>query len=325
MGVIADGPPGTRGAPASRWTRRCSPVGPTGICFDIQRFSIHDGPGIRTTVFLKGCPLSCLWCHNPESQARLSEVRIIETRCIRCGSCGAACPRGLAGGPWLPDPARCERCGACAEACPTGARQLAGRAYGVDEVLDAVERDRPFYDESGGGVTFSGGEPFMQPMFLAHMVGSCRANGIHVAIETCGQADTRALLDVARDTDLFLFDLKFVDDDRHREYTGASNVMILRNLERLTAARAAVRVRFPLIPGVNDDDGNVRAMGALLASIGLTRVDVLPYHRAGLAKYDRLQRPSRLPDTQPPTSERQTHVVRLLESCGLIVQPGGAS
>ena len=170
-----------------------------------------------------------------------------------------------------------------------------------------IERDRIFYDESDGGVTFSGGEPLMQPAFLADMVRSCRESGIHVAVDTCGHADTDALLDVARDADLFLFDLKMMDEERHRAYTGASNVRILENLERLAAVHSNILVRFPLIPGVNDDDENVRATGAFLASLRLTRVDVLPYHRAGLAKYDRLQRPIGFPTpSRPPPTGRRT-------------------
>jgi pyruvate formate lyase activating enzyme len=299
-----------------------------GTVLRIERFAIHDGPGIRTTVFMKGCPLRCAWCHSPESQLLRPEFMPRADRCVHCLACTNACPFHAAtppgdGGPLAPK--ECTTCGACAEACPTGARELVGRTMSADALMAEIERDRIFYDESGGGVTFSGGEPLMQPVFLANMASACRASGIHVAIETCGQVDTRALVHVARDTDLFLFDLKLMDEQRHREYTGASNTRILRNLERLTAIQANIRIRFPLIPGVNDDDENVQAMGALLASLGLTRIDVLPYHRAGLAKYDRLRRPYGLPDTEPPTPDRQTHVVRVLESCGLIVQPGGAS
>ena len=299
-----------------------------GKVLRIERFAIHDGPGIRTTVFLKGCPLRCAWCHSPESQLLQPEFMPRPDRCVRCLGCTAACPQHAATpaadrGPVAPP--TCDTCGACAEACPTGARELSGRTMGVGALMAEIERDRIFYDESDGGVTFSGGEPLMQPAFLGLMVRSCRDSGIHVAVDTCGHADTAALLEVARDADLFLFDLKMMDEERHRAYTGASNALILENLERLAAVHSNVVIRYPLIPGVNDDDENVRATGAYLASLRLTRVDVLPYHRAGLAKYDRLQRPYLLSGTQPPAADRQTHVVRLLEDCGLIVRPGGSS
>ena len=298
-----------------------------GKVLRIERFAIHDGPGIRTTVFLKGCPLRCAWCHSPESQALQPEFMPRPDRCVRCFGCTNACPRHAATpaadkGPVAP--AACDTCGECAEACPTGARELAGRTMSVNALMAEIERDRIFYDESDGGVTFSGGEPLMQPAFLARMVRTCHDSGIHVAVDTCGHADTSALLDVARDADMFLFDLKMMDEDRHVAYTGASNARILENLERLAAVHSNILVRFPLVPGVNDDDDNVRATGAFLVSLHLTRVDVLPYHRAGIAKYDRLQRPYLLPETQPPAADRQEHVVRLLEDCGLIVRPGGS-
>jgi pyruvate formate lyase activating enzyme len=299
-----------------------------GKVLRIERFAIHDGPGIRTTVFLKGCPLRCAWCHSPESQQLQPEFMPRPERCLRCMACNGACPHhavrpAAEGGPITPE--ACDACGACADACPTGARDLAGRTMSVDALMAEIERDRIFYDESDGGVTFSGGEPLMQPAFLREIVAMCRASAVHVAVDTCGHADTGALLDVARDADLFLFDLKMMDEERHKAYTGASNVRILQNLERLAAVHENVLVRFPLIPGVNDDDENVVGIGAFLRSIRLTRIDVLPYHRAGTAKYERLQRPYQLPDTQPPSTDQVTHVVRLLESCGLIVRPGGSS
>ena len=299
-----------------------------GRILRIERFAIHDGPGIRTTVFLKGCPLRCAWCHSPESQLLQPEFMPKPERCIRCLGCTAACPHHAVQpaadkGPIAPD--ACDTCGACAQVCPTGARELVGRTMSVDALMAEIERDRIFYDESEGGVTFSGGEPLMQPAFLLDMVRSCRASAIHVAVDTCGHADTGALLEVARDADLFLFDLKMMDEERHLAYTGSSNVRILQNLERLAAVHSNILVRFPLIPGVNDDDKNVRETGAFLSALRLTRVDVLPYHRAGMAKYDRLQRPYPLADTQPPSADTQAHVVRLLEEYGLIVRPGGSS
>ncbi|RPJ73549.1 MAG: glycyl-radical enzyme activating protein [Acidobacteria bacterium] len=299
-----------------------------GTVLRFERFAIHNGPGIRTTVFLKGCPLRCAWCHSPESQQLEPEFMPQPERCIECRACTGACPHHAVVPAATADsvaPEVCTVCGECVAACPTGARELVGEVFTVPQLMARIERDRIFYDESNGGVTFSGGEPLMQPAFLHEMVIRCRMSAIHVAVDTCGHADASALLDVAPDTDLFLFDLKVMDEERHRALTGASNVRILQNLERLAAEHPNVLVRFPLIPGVNDDDRNVHAMGAFLASLRLTRVDVLPYHRAGIAKHDRLQRAYPLPDTQPPSADQVTRVVRLLESCGLIVRRGGAS
>jgi pyruvate formate lyase activating enzyme len=195
----------------------------------------------------------------------------------------------------------------------------------VDEVVRLLGRDRIFYEESGGGVTFSGGEPLLQPEFLLEAVEACADDGIHVAVDTCGLGDTGVLTEIARSASLFLFDLKLMDDDRHRSLTGASNARILSNLERLAAVHRRIVVRLPLVPGVNDDDENVRSIGAFVASLGLTRIDVLPYHRAGIAKYHRLRRPYALLDTQPPSAGAVTRVSRLLAACGLIVGPGGVS
>jgi pyruvate formate lyase activating enzyme len=303
-------------------------LSPEGRVLRIERFAIHDGPGIRTTVFLKGCPLRCAWCHTPESQSLGLEFLPHGDRCLRCGTCTSICPQqgalvAASGGPIATD--ACDMCGKCTEACPTDAREMVGQPMSVGALLAEIERDRIFYDESGGGVTFSGGEPLMQPAFLLDMVHACRASGIHVAVDTCGLVDTEALLDAAHAVDLFLYDVKIMDEERHRAFTGASNVRILQNLERLVAVHDNILVRFPLVPGVNEDDENVLALGAFLASLRLTRVDVLPYHRAGIAKYDRLNKPYTLTATQPPSRELQDHVVRLLEGCGLIVRPGGIS
>jgi pyruvate formate lyase activating enzyme len=299
-----------------------------GTVLRLERFAIHDGPGIRTTVFLKGCPLRCAWCHSPESQDPDPEFMPLPDRCVRCGACTAACPQHAlapAADARAVTPPECTVCGECATACPSGARELVGYRTTVPALVALLERDRIFYDESGGGVTFSGGEPLMQPEFVIESVGASKDAGMHVAVDTCGLCDSDALLEVASMADLFLFDLKIMDEDRHRAYTGASNIRVLQNLERLAAVHRNIVIRFPLIPGVNDDDENVRAMGAFLASLRLTRVDVLPYHRAGLAKYQRLHRPYALSGTQPPPADSRTHVSRLLEGCGLLVNPGGVS
>jgi pyruvate formate lyase activating enzyme len=231
---------------------RARSTGRAGWCFDVQRYSIHDGPGIRTTVFLKGCPLACPWCHNPEGRSRGQELRIIAGRCIHCMSCLAACPLGLADGPVAPDPTRCLRCGRCAEVCPTGTRQLVGYPLTVGRVVELVERDRPFYDESGGGVTFSGGEPFAQPRFLLACLEAMRTRAIHTVVDTCGVAPRATLLKAAALTDLFLYDLKILDPDRHLGLIGAPLGPILDNLRALDRVGADL-ARMPFIPGYNDD------------------------------------------------------------------------
>jgi pyruvate formate lyase activating enzyme len=300
----------------------------TGTVFRIERFAIHDGPGIRTTVFMKGCPLECVWCHSPESQSPTPEFMPRADRCVRCGACRAACPHDairvldLASAAM---PAECDRCGACAQACPSLARELVGRGFSVEEVVDIIEKDRIFYDQSGGGVTYSGGEPLMQPEFLFEVIRRCRDRRIHTAIDTSGFGDPSALLRVAAHADLMLFDLKIIDDRRHQAFTGVSNRLILDNLRTLAEWHRHVIVRFPLVPGINDDEENVKALGALAASLGLPRVDVLPYHRAGTAKYHRLNREYLLDGVQPPSRQDQERVARTLAGCGLSVTLGGSS
>jgi pyruvate formate lyase activating enzyme len=298
----------------------------TGTVFRIARYAVHDGPGIRTTVFLKGCPLRCWWCHSPESQSPGPELIVRTERCLKCGTCLPACPHDAIepeGDLFATDRDMCEACGTCVRACPSGAREMAGTEFTVDRLMAEIEKDVVFFDESGGGVTFSGGEPLMQPDFLDEMLRRCQAVRIHTAVDTCGLADSEALLRISPNTDLFLFDLKLIDEGRHREVTGASNQRILENLRMLAALRGNIRIRFPLIPGINDHPENVRALGALVSSLGLTRVDVLPYHRAGIAKYVRLDSEYRLPDTQPPSSAEVADVVAMLEEHGLRVQVGG--
>ena len=216
-------------------------------------------------------------------------------------------------------------CGACARACPSGGRELVGRRVSVEEVVDLVEKDRIFYDQSGGGVTFSGGEPLLQPGFVLNAARRCHERGIHTAVDTSGYGDPAALLRIAAETDLFLFDLKLVDEGRHQAVTGVSNRLILDNLRALAERHRAVTIRFPLVPGVNDDEDNIRALGAVVVSLGLPRVDVLPYHRAGTAKYHRLNREYPLADVQPPSAEDQDAVARTLGSFGLTVTLGGSS
>lgn len=291
------------------------------MIYNLMRFSMHDGPGIRTTVFLKGCPLHCLWCHNPESQQRTPDLMHAESMCIGCDDCRRVCSQGGNAGR-MPD--KCSLCGECAAVCSTGARQLVGRQLSVDEVMRDVAKDVIFYDESGGGVTFSGGEPLMQPEFLTGLLQRCRARSIHTAVDTTGYAPWEILLAISPLTDLFLFDLKIMDDRRHRDFTGVSNERILDNLKALSQCHCAIRIRFPLIPGVNDDSDNVEKLGMFVAALpGVAHIDLLPYQRMGVDKYRRLGKEYLLPAVEPPVQESVDAVVRVLKKYRLDVKIGG--
>ena len=298
-----------------------------GLIFDIKRYSIHDGPGIRTTVFFKGCPLECWWCHNPESQSPIPERMFWEHRCIHCGECEAVCPHEAT--VWIGNGAlvaedNCVLCGNCVQICYAGAREIVGRWMTVEQVMAEVERDVPFFDQSHGGVTLSGGEPLFQPDFLRQLLVSCREQEIHTALDTCGYAPWEVLDSVRNLVNLFLYDLKLIDNERHRHFTGVSNQIILRNLQSLAANGHNIRLRVPLIPGVNDDEENLNQIASFAAGLPLSkRVDLLPYHYAAADKYYRLDKPYRLPETPAPDPERVAEIRGLFEGHGLQVNIGG--
>ncbi|MDO9128420.1 MAG: glycyl-radical enzyme activating protein [Anaerolineales bacterium] len=293
----------------------------TGTIFDIRKYSIHDGPGIRTTVFFKGCPLRCWWCHNPEGQAAEIEVIFRENRCIRCGACVGTCEHGAISwngqGP-LTDWEKCEQCGACAEVCYAEARQVVGREMTVVQVLTEVERDIPFYDESGGGVTLSGGEPLSQRDFALGLLKACKEKEIHTTLDTCGFATWDTFERLRGCVDLFLYDLKLVDAEKHRQFTGVSNERILANLQALSQHGHKIIFRVPIIPGINDDEETIRQIASLAASLPhLDGIELLPYHHIGVDKYARLNKAYLLPDAQPPSEEKIAELSRILQEYGL--------
>jgi pyruvate formate lyase activating enzyme len=298
-----------------------------GLLFNIQRFAVHDGPGIRTTVFLKGCPLRCAWCHNPEGISRQREILVSSSRCLACRACREVCPEadsstGL--GPLPIANARCICCGACVAACPTEARQLAGRELRVPDLLQQVLKDRVFYESSGGGVTFSGGEPLSQPEFLREALIACRAAGLHTAVDTCGLAPLEDLLAVAPFTNLFLYDLKSMDSAKHREHTGAPNEPILANLEALSEVHSCIWVRIPLIPGMNDDPEELAAAARLIRRIPAVRqINVLPFHRNGLHKAAAHGRADQFATLEPPSPASLTQAAAVLRESGVLVKTGG--
>jgi pyruvate formate lyase activating enzyme len=264
-----------------------------GVVFNIQRYSIHDGPGIRTTVFLKGCPLRCFWCQNPESQKRKPEVFLDKSRCTLCGQCVATCPTGassLSETSSLIDRYACIGCGKCVEVCPNEARSLVGKYMTAGEVMQQVQKDKKFYENSGGGVTLSGGEPTAQPRFACAILKTCKEAGLHTVLDTCGYVPWQTMEKLLGYVDLVLYDIKCIQERTHREATGKSNRIILENAKRVAQCKA-IMVRVPIIPGFNDSAEQIGAISHFVkAELGSVDIELLPYSKMGEIKYERLDR-----------------------------------
>lgn len=298
----------------------------TGLVFNVQKYSIHDGPGIRTTVFFKGCPLTCPWCHNPESRGREPFVHYDRDRCLGCEACVRSCPNGALSrnAPGIVTNAEsCEGRATCAEVCPAEARRLIGRRVTVDDLMAEIEQDRSFYEASGGGVTFSGGEPLLQWEFLLDMLTACGNRSIHRAVDTSGFCEPEVLERVAEHTDLFLYDIKLMDSTLHQRLTGVPLDGILANLARLLAAGAKVRIRIPLIPGVTTDE-SIDRTGALLASLpAVAGVNLLPYHTSAREKHRRFGMPWLLESDDEIPGQRVEAWAGRIADRGLTVGIGG--
>lgn len=263
------------------------------MIFDIQRNSYVDGPGIRTTVFFKGCNLQCAWCHNPESQDFKPQMMFYRDKCTGCGKCKEVCPYHLE---------QCDLCGKCTLYCPVDARKVCGRKYTVDEVMAEVVKDKSFYETSGGGVTFSGGECMLQVDFLLELLKKCKEKGIHAAVDTAGHVPFDSFEKILPYTDLFLYDVKCFDTQKHKQYTGVGNELILSNLKRLFDAGANVWIRIPIIPDVNDNMEEMRRIKSFLDTCGVPEnIELLPYHAMGENKYraiDKEPQIFKVPDTE---------------------------
>jgi len=293
----------------------------TAKYIDIKKFAVHDGPGIRTTLFVKGCPLKCKWCHNPESISFEKQLSYLADKCIGCAECVDACLSGahsISGGAHAFDRDKCIGCGKCEQVCLGEALKLYGNEITVDQAFDIMMEDKSFYDNSGGGVTVSGGEPMMQADFVAELFKKLCEQGIHTAIDTCGYVKFSEYEKVIPYTKMFLYDIKHIDSKKHQEATGKPNELILENLLKLDETGIDIEIRIPFVPGINTDEETVRGIGEFLSRCRhITRVKVLPYHSLAGSKYESLDMENTLPKVESPSDELLDWAADIISSYGV--------
>ncbi len=303
-------------------------VTPTALVFDIKRYAVHDGPGIRTAVFFKGCPMRCRWCHNPEGADKQPELLLRPNMCSHCYCCLDVCPKGALKkdleGSVTVDRDLCDCCAECVEVCVYDALQIAGQEMTVEILIREIEKDRIFFDQSGGGATLTGGEPLHQHEFVSVFLDELRSRSIHSAVDTAGYAPAHVFRRIACKADLLLFDLKLMDKERHCEHTGVSNSVVLENLRWATGEGLTVHIRLPLIPGVNDDENEVLQKADFLASLEAIRsVSILPYHKGGVEKAKRIGKAPEFPEFSVPSKEKTAKIVDIFQNRGFEVRIGG--
>lgn len=297
-----------------------------GTIFNVQKYSVHDGPGIRTSVFFKGCPLSCWWCHNPESQDNKIQLMHFTNKCTSCGKCVANCPndaitldeKGIS-----IDKEKCTLSGHCADVCAYGAMEITGREISAKDLIKEIRKDEVFYEQSDGGVTFTGGEPLNQIDFLTNVSKQCHDVDIHTTLDTCLFTSWDNLLKIVPYIDLFLVDLKHIDSDIHKKYVGVPNELILDNMKKLSDLGKRIFVRMPIIPGINDSVETIDKTIEFLKTINFEQVNLLPYHKIGMDKYTRLQEDYKLKDVKEPTMDEMQKIVAIFKNNGINVKIGG--
>ncbi len=306
------------------------------LIFDIKRYAINDGPGIRITIFFKGCPLTCAWCHNPESQSPKVQKLYTPSKCIGSQDCIEICPENaltLTPQGIVTNSDKCNLCGLCADACPTKAIEMSGKFYKPEELIDIIQKEKVHIKQSNGGVTFSGGEPLMFSEFLIQMLKECGKQGLHRAVDTSGFASTETLLEVAKHTDLFLYDLKMMDPVQHKKWTGVDNRLILKNLKILNEFGANVNIRIPFIKNVNTGLEEVTKMAEFISQLNLKRRDleiaspvllnILPYHNIAVNKYQKLGSDYKDFEMTEPTEKEQKMAISVFKKFGLELEIGG--